>query len=710
MFKIFTQSNLIMRRLCCLLALIGFSLGTEALAATTSVSALVDVRVLIIPRSGLSPANLGKIVALHGGRSNRIGRSDVHVVYLPHGTSAASVVEKLKRNPQIKSVEVDRLVKSTFVPNDPYLGSEYHVAKVGAPNAWNTTQGAGVIIGILDSGVDTSHPDLMPNLLPGFNFVDNNTNTSDVCGHGTAVAGTAAAVSNNGIGVAGIAGQAKILPIRIAFFDATANSCYAYLSTVVSGINYAADNGARVVNVSYSGIINSPAVQNAANYAKSKGALVFVSAGNNGIDEGFAPTTTMIPVSATDGNDVKTSWSSYGNFVALAAPGAGIWTTSRGGIYQAWNGTSFASPLAAGVAALVMSANRNLDNLAIESTLYASAVDLGPAGRDTYYGYGRVDAAAAVASAVARTVVIDTVPPTSTITAPSANATVSGLVPVDVTATDNIAVNRVELKVNSTVVGVATLAPFVFSWDSAGAANGMSTLVAVAYDAAGNFKASAPVAVNVVNSTPVATVIWTTCANEGGTCNFSGTRNVRYGANNSYATLSATASIACNNIVFGDPMPGVVKTCQYADTSSMVPAPAPSTWTACANEGGTCNFSGTSDVRYGANSIYSTRTASGSIACTNTVFGDPIPGVVKACEYATNLSTPPVTAPVVETWTACGSEGATCSFAGTREVRYGANGVLTSKIIAGSTSCTNSVFGDPIPGVLKSCSFSSITR
>ena len=708
----FLRSNFSTQCLCSLIAAIACLLNLETANAATDTVAPDAVRVLVIPRSGLSPVNLGKIVALYGGLSRRVGRSDLHVVSLPRGSSATGVVEKLKRHPHIKSAEIDRLVKSAFVPNDPYLGSEYHVAKVGTPTAWNTTQGAGVTIAVLDSGIDMTHPDLVANLIPGINLVDNNTNTSDVCGHGTAVAGTAAAATNNGIGVAGIAGQAKILPIRIAFFDATANGCYTYLSTVASGINYAADAGARVANVSYGGLINSPSIQNAASYMKSKGGLVFVAAGNNGIDEGFAPTTTMIPISATDSNDVKTSWSSYGNFVALAAPGAGIWTTSKGGIYQAWNGTSFASPLAAGVAALVMAANRNLDNLTVESILYASAVDLGPAGRDSFYGYGRVNAAAAVASAVARIVVPDTVPPTSLITAPAANLTVAGLVPVDVTATDNVGVNRVELKVNGSVVAVASMAPFAFSWDSAGVTNGMATLVAVAYDAAGNLRESAAVTVNVANVTPVAVATWTTCAGEGGTCSFTGTRNVRYGANNSYSTLTVTGSVACNNAVFGDPLPGVVKTCQYGDTVSTAPAPAPSTWTACAIEGGICNITDTRDVRYGANGLYSTRTASGPIGCSNAVFGDPIPGVQKACQYASSSSTSPAPAPApsVETWTACGNEGATCSFTGTREVRYGASGVFTSKIIAGSTSCTNSVFGDPIPGVFKACSYSSITR
>lgn len=604
----------------------------------------VSNRLLVLPRPGVSPANLAAILGPLGGKAKRIGSSNLHVVELEGNQSSKQVAAKLKGHPHLKFVEVDRRVRTTFVPNDPYMGSAWHLNKVGAPVAWDRTLGAGVTIAILDSGVDGTHPDLAPNLLPGYNFYDNNTNTADVCGHGTAVAGTAAASSNNGIGVAGIAGRASILPIRIAYFDTATSSCYGYYSTIVSGITYAADRGARVVNVSYGGLAASAAVQNAANYLRSKGGLLFVSAGNNGVNENVTPTTSMTVVSATDVNDAITSWSSYGSFVTLSAPGAGLWSTSRGGIYQQWSGTSFSSPLTAGVAALVMAANPSLDNLTVESLLHSTATDLGGAGRDMYYGYGRINAGAAVAAAVSRLPVADTQAPTSAISAPLANATVSGLVPVDVAASDNVGVARVELKVNGATVGTDTTAPYGFSWDSNGVANGVATLVATAFDTAGNSRASTAITVNVANPVAAPVETWTTCANEGGVCSFTNVRNVRYGANNSYAVLSANGSIACSNSVFGDPMYGVAKTCQYSSIYTVAAAPTPA---------------------------------------------------------------PP---PVVETWTACGNEGATCTFTGTRSVRYGANGVYASQVFAGGTACTNAVFGDPIYGVVKGCSYSSITR
>jgi subtilisin family serine protease len=451
-------------------------------------------RILVEARAGLSGPDLEKILKVHGGKRRKLGQSNLNVVDLPAGLSEQAVVEQLKRNPALKYAELDRRVKSTMAVTDPYFGSEWHLSKIGATSAWDTTQGAGVTIAILDSGVDAGHPDLAPNLVPGYNVYGSNSDTSDVCGHGTAVAGSAAARTNNG--------QAKIMPIRIAYLDTASGSCYAYTSTIASGITYAADHGARIANVSYGPLAGSATIQSAAQYMKNKGGLVFVSAGNNGVDENITPTNTLIAVSATDSADAKASWSSYGSFVSLAAPGAGIWTTSKGGIYQGWNGTSFASPVAAGVAALMMSAAPTLDGAQIEEALFSSAVALGAAGRDPLYGYGRVDAAAGVRAAQAKVTPVDTQAPSAAITSPAGSSSVSGVVTVAVNAADNVGVDRVELKANGTVVGTDSASPFSFSWNSAGAPNGMTSLVATAYDKAGNAGASSPVSVNVANAAP----------------------------------------------------------------------------------------------------------------------------------------------------------------------------------------------------------------
>ncbi len=178
-----------------------------------------------------------------------------------------------------------------------------------------------------------------------------------------------------------------------------------------------------------------------------------------------------------------------------------------------------------------------------------------------------------------------------------------------------------------------------------------------AYEAAGTVVPTpaptpTPVPTPTPTPAPTTTTTWVNCAGENGTCSFSGTRQVRYGANGSYGYKSASGSIACSNAVFGDPIFGVVKSCSYAETTStsapaapVVTAPAPTApvvtapvvtapvWTRCSGEGGTCSFTGTHAVRYGANGVYATRSATGAIACTNASFGDPIFGVVKSCEY-----------------------------------------------------------------------------
>jgi hypothetical protein len=452
-------------------------------------------RLLVQTRAGLSDKDLAKILSSHGGgKARRIGRSQLAVVDLPANASETAIAMLLAHHPQLKSAELDMRVAPALTPNDPYLGSEWHINRIGAPAAWDSAQGSGIRVAILDTGIDGTHPDLVGRMVPGWNFYDGNSDTSDVNGHGTAVAGAAAASTNNATGVAGVAGQAQLMPVRIADPNA-----YAYWSTVAQGLTWAADQGAKVANISYSGVAGSATVQSAASYMRSKGGLVVVAAGNNGIDEGITPTTTMIPVSAVDDTDTITSWSSYGGFVAISAPGLNIWTTTRGGGYGAWWGTSLASPVVAGTVAMLMSARPALPNTTIESLLYGTSVDLGAAGRDPKYGYGRVNAAAAM-QAVLAAATPDTQAPTVSLNAPLAGALVNGLVAIDVGATDNVGVVRVDLSVNGTKVASDTAAPYGFSWDSTTVGNGSVTLTATAVDAAGNAATSRAVTLSVSNA------------------------------------------------------------------------------------------------------------------------------------------------------------------------------------------------------------------
>ena len=210
-----------------------------------------------------------------------------------------------------------------------------------------------------------------------------------------------------------------------------------------------------------------------------------------------------------------------------------------------------------------------------------------------------------------------------------------------------------------------------------------------------------------------ATVTWTTCAAEGATCSFSGTREVRFGANGIYTSKIITSATPCTSTVFGDPIHGVAKTCSYSSSTATAPTvtASSSSWIACAGEGGTCTFTGTRVVRYGAGTSFVTKTFTGSVVCSNTVFGDPAHGQLKTCSYSSDLvatsSTSGTTATATsDGWTGCATEGGVCSFSGTHLVRYGANGYYTSKTVTGSIACTNTAFGgDPAYRQVKSCSY-----
>lgn len=452
-------------------------------------------RILVMPRAGLPARAFANILREHGGKPRKIGQSDLYVIELPEYTEEGAIA-RLVQHPHIKFAELDHYVEPTFIPNDPHYPNAWHLPKIGSPNAWSESQGLGVTIAILDSGIEGNHPDLAAKLVPGWNFFNNNSNTSDVTGHGTRVAGAAAAITNNRVGVAGVAGQSQIMPIRI-----TDSSGMGTWSGIANGLIWAADRGARVANISFLGVTSSSSARNSAQYMKNKGGLVVVSGGNTGNLENYTVTDTMIAVSATNANDNRTSWSSYGNYIDLAAPGAGIWTTRTGRSYGTSSGTSFSSPITAGVIALMMAANPEMKNTNIEQTLFATAVDLGAAGWDPHFGHGRINAAAAV-QAVATTATalsIDTEPPQVSILEPLSGASVSGLVPVDIEATDNVGVVRVELWVNNTKVAIDTSEPFAFSWDSNGTSNGKAHLAVHAFDEAGNTAASNVVEVNVEN-------------------------------------------------------------------------------------------------------------------------------------------------------------------------------------------------------------------
>ena len=468
---------------CASLGMLGVAPAT-ALAQAAPATKHAQGRILIQARAGLPDRELDRILAGAGARRSAVmERINVHVATVPAGREA-TVAAALARNPHINFAEVDALVQPSAV--DPGLSSQWYLQKTGVTTAWSGATGSGLLLAVCDTGIRSDHPDLYGQIeLPGFNTVDGTTNSSDANGHGTAVAGTFGMLADNGIGGKGIAFSARILPVRVSN---TADGS-AYVTDIAECITYAADRGARGANASY-GVCGSSTVISAANYLRNTTrGVVTVSAGNSGSDPGFAANSAITCVSATDSNDKRTTWSSFGRYVDVAAPGASIYTTSKDGAYTFINGTSFSAPITLGVYGLMMSANPLLSSSQLDQILFSSTRDLGTTGYDIYYGHGRIDAAKAV-SLAAGEAGVDATSPSVAMASPAANARVSGLLAVDVNASDNVGVSRVDLYVGGAAEPLTANTPvngtYRFSVDTLALSDGPLNLRAEAIDAAGN--------------------------------------------------------------------------------------------------------------------------------------------------------------------------------------------------------------------------------
>jgi hypothetical protein len=457
--------------------------------------------ILVKGAAGLSEEKFDKVLkkANPKARSKRkLHKLPVHVVEVPAKAEEA-MVRMLSRHPHIAFAELDEAIAPTETPNDTYFNSQWHLPKMGANSAWATGDGTGITVAVLDTGVNGNHEDLFGRVLTGRNVVSDNTDVTDNHGHGTKVSGVIAAKTGNGIGVASVAPGAKILPIKIS----NASDGVAYYSDMIDGIVWAADNGARVANLSY-GAAGSSSVADAADYMMSKGGVVVLAAGNYNKDRGYGNYASLFVASATGTSDTRASYSDYGSYVDIAAPGSGIYTTRTGGDYGAVSGTSFASPNTAAVAALVMSANPDLIPSDVMTVIINSAVDLGDASWDPFYGYGRVDALAAVelANGVENS---DNTPPQAVFIDPAPNAEVSDWVSVNVQASDDFGMSQVELLVDgvpfATATGGGANNIYTFAWDSNQATNGQHRFSARAVDTAGNVGNAEDVFVQVANTT-----------------------------------------------------------------------------------------------------------------------------------------------------------------------------------------------------------------
>ena len=455
----------------------------------------VPGRVLVKFRSNVNADYARQVIAALGTREeDEIPNIGVHVLDLPYQASESALAQAFESRPEVEFAELDRILPAQqMVPNDPLYASDWSwsLPKISAPDAWSTTTGSSnVTIAILDTGVDGTHEDLISQMVPGWNVYNNNSDTHDVHGHGTAVAGTAAASGNNGVGVASVCWGCRIMPVRIS--DNYGQATY---SDIASGLVWAADHGARVANISYN-ITDSSTVSRSASYFQKKGGVVTAASGNSGTFDNTQDNPYVLTVGATDSMDNLYSWSNTGNNVDIVAPGF-VYSTMVGGGYTVGQGTSVAAPIVAGAAGLLFSLDSSLTPAQVQDILRQSADDLGTPGWDPGYGYGRVNLTRAVsmAAGVSISKTTDSTPPSVTITSPKSGQSVSNTVNVLVSATDNVGVVKVELYVDGMLYLTSGTAPFTIKWSTQKLVAGAHALQSKAYDAAGNVGASSTLTV-----------------------------------------------------------------------------------------------------------------------------------------------------------------------------------------------------------------------
>ena len=315
-------------------------------------------RLLVKFEPGISRTDIEKVNQEVGGTiKSMIPDVGVYVIESPRGQGAAKLTA-YHQHKEVQYAEPDAVTQAADIPDDTYFGSQWNMSMVRATEAWNITQGSpNVSIAILDTGIDLSHPDLQGKVISSVNF-STSTTVSDLYGHGTHVAGIAAAATNNGVGVAGLGYNSSLMNVKVMNDDGIGT-----YSALIQGIVWAADKGAEVINMSLGGSSASSALQDAVEYAWNKGVVLVAAAGNNASSTPFYPAyyQSVMATAATDKYDQRTVYSNYGDWVDVAAPGDNIYSTvpARSGSlcspsgYRSLSGTSMASPHVAGLAALV---------------------------------------------------------------------------------------------------------------------------------------------------------------------------------------------------------------------------------------------------------------------------------------------------------------------------------------------------------------------
>ena len=345
--------------------------------------------------------------------ARRLGLDRWHRVDLAPGADAfkahAALSALARRGGPVARVEFDGQGTLAEIPNDPSFNLQWNMLNTGqtvsgssgtpgadvrVTSAWDVTHGdPNLVIAVLDSGIDP-HPQLAGRILPGINVPDGTTITADECsGHGTHVSGIIAAAGNDGVGIAGMTWNTKLLPVVIV------NGCSGFESNVANGLIWAADQGADLINMSLQFYLGGTPLRDAVAYAHAQGAVMCAATGNNGNTTIAAPArwSQTIAVAATDNRDLRASFSNFGAETDVSAPGVNVWSLAPSGSYSYKSGTSMAAPHVTGLAALLWSAQPTLTNLEVRALIEQGAKDLGATGRDDFYGFGRIDAAASFA-------------------------------------------------------------------------------------------------------------------------------------------------------------------------------------------------------------------------------------------------------------------------------------------------------------------------
>jgi subtilisin family serine protease len=351
----------------------------------------------------------------------KIERFDVYVMSIPEGSHPEEICNVLNTHPDVLYAEPDYIAYACARPNDYYFTYQYYIlnegqnycpplnriGKAGADikvtDAWDREKGSpNIIIAIVDTGVYLQHEDLKGKIIGGFDFVNNDSDPSDDHWHGTHVAGIAAAETDNGIGIAGVGWNAKIMPIKV--LDSTGTG---YYSWIADGIEWAVDRGAKVINLSLGGESSSFVLEEAVNYAFSKGALCVAATGNDRDKRVLYPAAykNCLAVGATNDKDMDSGWHSKGPEVDVSAPGEYIFSTfnpkyQNSNAKYAWaSGTSMATPIVSGIVALIFSKNPSISPKDLMNLIKYTCDDVNSStfrGVDEFLGYGRVNAKTAI--------------------------------------------------------------------------------------------------------------------------------------------------------------------------------------------------------------------------------------------------------------------------------------------------------------------------